>query len=304
MTPGPPQYEYTAASEFLSQQRQQRLDGTGGGAMTPLTESILTHIELLDGWGAWEWNLRYVAAAAAVLFWLVRSTMRKKRGVDWYALLHALITASGSLACVYLDAVASEALTGEPEPARSCRCHGPLTSLHRILPAVTMGYALFDLIDGFTISVDFALHGLATFFLMAYFTEHDLPQFITPMLLMEVSTLFLTVVRADFFSPTMAMANQLLFALNFFLFRLVVCPLIWLKIILVLYQEQSGGQSSSCLPSHFGVVVLLFGTFFHVLNGYWFVKIVKKARRKMAGIEGVQANNDFVDEHEIVKKEK
>jgi hypothetical protein len=164
----------------------QLLQQEGAG---PVTSGILSSISILDRYGAWTWNLRVVGLCTCLVLWVVRSGLKKKRGIDWYAFLHALVSGLGSMACVYLDLFAAETLTGTPEPLRSCRCMGPLTSLHRILPAITMGYSLFDLLDGFTISIDFVLHGLSTLSVMAFFCEHNAPHIITPMLLMEVSTI-------------------------------------------------------------------------------------------------------------------
>lgn len=62
----------------------------------------------------------------------------------------------------------------------------PLTSLHRILPAITMGYSVFDMLDGFHLRLDFLLHGGATFLVMALFVQNDVPHLVTSMLLMEV----------------------------------------------------------------------------------------------------------------------
>ena len=71
--------------------------------------------------------------------------MKKKRGIDWYALIHAIISSIGAMICMYLDYTSSTILTGSPEPESTVLCGEPLTSLHRILPAITMGYAIFDL---------------------------------------------------------------------------------------------------------------------------------------------------------------
>lgn len=66
----------------------------------------------------------------------------------------------------------------------------PLTSLHRILPAITMGYAVFDLLDSFDLRLDFLLHGAATFSVMGLFVWNDVPHLVNSMLLMEVSVLW------------------------------------------------------------------------------------------------------------------
>jgi hypothetical protein len=218
-----------------------------------------------------------------LLIWCVRATLQKKRGIDWYAFVHALVTGLGSMACVYLDLFAAETLTGTPEPLRSCQCEGPLTSLHRILPAITMGYSMFDLLDGFTISIDFALHGLSTLSVMAFFCEHNAPHIIAPMLLMEVSTIPLTLVRADFVPANVTAMIQASFAILFFM--------------MTMNEQRSLPVYQDCFPPYFMPFAFGFGMIFHCLNAFWFIKIVKKIRRKMLGIEGVQANNKL-DERE------
>lgn len=156
------------ARDLLAQQQQQQLPF--------LTQIILQACAQLDDWGAWQWPLRTIGFVTAILLSGVRLVLEKKRGVDWYALIHALITSIGSLACYYLDVFMSETLTGTPEPLRMCLCQGPMTSLHRILPAITMGYAIFDLMDGLTIGIDFALHGIATLLVFLFFCEVNLPE--------------------------------------------------------------------------------------------------------------------------------
>jgi hypothetical protein len=261
--------------------------------LEPISKAILSLIAILDGYGAQTWNLRLVGLATVLTLAVVRSLLQKKRGIDWYALLHALVSGLGSIACVYLDYFASEALTGTTEPLRSIQCQGPLTSLHRILPAITMGYSMFDILDGMTISVDFALHGAATFSVMAFFCEHNAPHIIAPMLLMEVSTIPLTIVRADFVSETVTASIQASFAIFFLIFRVVMVPLIWGKLILTMVEQGSTDAYTSCFPSYFMPVAFGFGMVFHSLNAFWFYKIIKKIRRKMRGIEKVQANNEL-----------
>lgn len=264
--------------------------------LDPISKEILRFISILDHYGAWDWNLRIVGLIASLIFLNIRVFFKKKRGVDWYALSHAIISATGALMCIYLDLFAAEKLTRIPEPLRSCQCHGPLTSLHRILPAITMGYSLFDLIDGLTIGIDFALHGLCTLAVMAYYCETGTPHFVTPMLLMECSTPFLTVVRADFFDNIVSIVNQACFVLFFFAFRIVFVPYIWLKLMKVMYENHSTPTFQECFPPGFAIFAFCLGMFFHVLNTYWFIKIIKKARRKILGIEKVRHNNDLVEE--------
>jgi hypothetical protein len=258
-----------------------------------VTTGILSFISILDRYGAWTWNLRVVGLCTTVFLYGIRMALKEKRGVGWYSLVHALVSGLGSMAIVYLDLFASEVLTGETEPLRSCQCQGPLTSLHRILPAITMGYSMLDLVDGLTISIDFAFHGIITFLVMAFFCELDAPHFIAPMLLMEVSTIPLTLVRADFVSESATAFIQASFAFLFFLFRIIVVPYVWFKLMVTMNEQRSSQVYQNCFPPYFMPVAFGFGMVFHMLNAFWFTKLVKKIRRKILGIEGVKSNNDL-----------
>ena len=77
--------------------------------------------------------------------------------------------------------------TAHAEPLRSIRCAPPLTSLHRLLPAITWGYAIFDLVDSFYLGdMVFAVHSVALAAVMGLVCEIGISHHITPMLLMEV----------------------------------------------------------------------------------------------------------------------
>ena len=258
--------------------------------LTTLTRSILGFCTVLDEWGAGT-HLRIVAVISSACLLLIRRAFRKKGGVDWYALVHSLITGLGGLTCFYLDVVASETLTGTVEPLRSLQCQGSLTSLHRILPAITLGYSFFDLIDGFTISVDFALHGAATIAVFGYFVEIGLPELSASALVMEMSTVFLSMMRATFFPETLTTLNIACFVLSFFVFRLVVFPYIWYQTVATFWRESESEVVQNCTPRHFGITVFFFGIVFHLLDLYWFVKIVQKVQRKLAGKEKITDND-------------
>ena len=67
-------------------------------------------------------------------------------------------------------------------------CHGPLTSLHRVLPTAAVGYSVFDLLDGIRLgSADFAAHGAVMFVFSAYIMEVDKNEILAVMLTLEVS---------------------------------------------------------------------------------------------------------------------
>lgn len=254
-----------------------------------LTRSLLGAISNLDNLGAWTWNLYYVALVTAVILGFIRLVVKEKRGIDWYEFIHAIVTASGSLACIYLDVVATERLTGIPEPLRSLQCHGPLTSLHRVLPAITMGYGIVDLLDGLmTPAVDsvlWTLHGTITLSVMAFAVKIEATHLMTPMLLMEASTIFLAVDKADFFPDNIVMVNQACFVISFILCRIVVVPFLWANIMLEVWRNKSDPVFQDCFPAYGQYAAFLFGLAYHLLNGYWFTKIVKKARRRILGIK-------------------
>lgn len=110
-TPGSPTAMVLESRELLKQE-----------GLSPLTQSILAVCAKLDGWGARTWSLRRVGVITAIVLLVVRKVLKKQRGIDWYALLHAIVSSAASLACVYLDLYASEKLTGTPEPLRSLQC--------------------------------------------------------------------------------------------------------------------------------------------------------------------------------------
>jgi uncharacterized membrane protein len=158
---------------------------------------------------------------------------------------------------------------------------------------ITMAYSVLDLLDGFALGIDFIAHGAATLTIMGYFIYHDIPHVVVPMLLMEFSTIFLTVVRADFFPDYVSLLNQLSFVFFFWLFRIVLVPIIWYNLIRVIASQQGTAEYQSCFPTHFFGVVFVFGSFFHLLNGYWMNKILRKLHRKMTRKEGIKQNNEL-----------
>jgi TLC domain len=120
--------------------------------------------------------------------------------------------------------------------------------------------------------------------------EMDLPHFIAPLLTMEVSTIFLTLVRAKIFSKQTTALVQALFAVSFFFFRIILVPIMWLRVLIAMYTHREA--SSECIPRYFPVLWLTIGCMFNGLNGYWFLKIVKKAKRQWFSNAGTRRFND------------
>jgi TLC domain len=272
--------------ELLEQQGSQPLDY--------LSRWMLRGISVLDHYGAGTWDLYTVGLSTFVVLGCIRLTMGHWRGVNWYALVHALVSTAASFICLYLDYYASAQLTGIQEPLRSVLGHAALTSLHRITPAITMGYSFFDIWDGIFLSVDFLFHGIITLTVMAVFVTLGVPQMLSGFIFMELSTPFLNLMRADFFSPTAAALNQAGFVLAFFLGRLLVVPPFWA--LLVYHMWDHRGDADYNFPRWFLPFSFIFGMFFNVLNVYWFYKIIKKAMRRLKGAENHTENNELSSE--------
>lgn len=76
-----------------------------------LIDSITT---VLDENGAWEWDFRIIALVTCAFLFLVKATLHKKHGVDWYALIHSTVVGAAATACIYLNIMAAEKMTGVP----------------------------------------------------------------------------------------------------------------------------------------------------------------------------------------------
>ena len=121
-----------------------------------LAGSILSFVTFLDSnLGSSEWETRKVAVVTALVLGVIRIVFGDAYGVSWYSLTHGAVTGYLSAMAVWLSVFAAVPLTGMSEPLRSITCQGPLTSLHRFVPAITMGYGLFDIFDGFSHGIDF-----------------------------------------------------------------------------------------------------------------------------------------------------
>lgn len=259
----------------LGQEAHDQLDA--------VSQLILSFVSILDSYGAESWEPRKITGVSAVIFLILQYQFARRHGIEWFAFFHALLSGVGSAMCVYLDINASEILTGIPEPLRSVSClGGPLTSMHRIIPCITQGFAVCDIINGFRLGPEYLAHGVATFLVMGIFNEANMPQLVNTMLIMELSTIFLTVLKAEFFSPTMQLMSQVSFAIMFTISRVVAAPILWYQIISNMYNAvYVDGTSSECYQNYLFYTTFVFGMFFNCLNAFWFYKIIRMIRRKL-----------------------
>jgi hypothetical protein len=87
---------------------------------------------------------------------------------------------------------------------------------------------------------------------------------------MEVSTIVLAILRANFFTETMQFVTQATFALLFFISRVIVSPLVHYDIVSSMIRMEK--EMEACLPSVIFYGTVGFGLFFHCLN--FFCKFV------------------------------
>ena len=155
---------------------------------------------------------------------------------------------------------------GVAEPIGSILCHGALTNIHRLTPALTQGYAICDIINGFTLGPAALAHGIATLAVMTFFNEVGASHIITPILFMEISTTILALLKATFFSPTMVIAAQVSFALSFMVCRMFVTPYIMWQTLknMLLYWD----DFTDCYTPYLFYATLIFSIFFSGLNSY------------------------------------
>lgn len=90
----------------------------------PVTNFLLDCISVLDNMGAWHWNLRLAGMVWFLFFAAIRHGIGKRRGVEWYALVHAAITGIGGIICSYLSFVMAEDLIGLEGAFEFVECTG------------------------------------------------------------------------------------------------------------------------------------------------------------------------------------
>lgn len=249
-------------------------------------------------------NVYYVAFISAIILGIIRYIFGNKYGIDSCAFIHAIITSIGAILCWYLDTYYYITISSNTdvnqmiwyEPNRSIiQCLSPLTSIHRILPAITLGYSILDFIHGLSLGYDFLFHGIITMIVMGYVVINEIPQSLSSFILMEVSTIFLSCLRCTEFSETLSLLNTLCFVLSFFIFRIIMVPYLWYKLMYVIISNHNTYQYGQCFGNiHFMEYVFVTGMMFHLLNVYWFYKILLKIQRKLSGHEKVHENNDIV----------
>jgi len=240
----------------------------------------------------WTNDYRIVAFFFSMLWFGIYVLIGNRNGVDWHSVSHSVLVGLGSIYCTYMNIFEAESISGMPEPLRTIRCEGPLTPLHSFIPVVALGYAVSDIIYGFqTGSNDFIFHGACMGTVLLIVCELEMQHSVISALLMYVSSFALNLMEADFFNATGKLVCSAIFAILFFLIRIIVVPYTWFQFLTTLYYEIQDGTSTStstststtesCFPKSFIYIVFVFGMLFHGLNLYWLRLIIRKVQRKL-----------------------
>jgi len=213
-------------------------------------------------------------ACMSVLFLIHWLTSRSSPNKAWrefeiVAFAHATVTACGSCYVFYSIGgpvlYVNHLLSGEEA----------LTTLERVLPMATWGYSLWDIGHGVAIRDNSLIyHGCTLFIICSALCHFQKLHMITMPLIMELSTVFLNLIRFD------NIVLQLTFCVLFLVTRWLLAPYMWAKYVQgAFFPTTSPRLELGSRPED--VVVLVGGMAFHILNGYWGVKIIQKALRKL-----------------------
>lgn len=235
-------------------------------------ERVLEYISTFDATGVLKWNSLMISVTSCVVFLTIRYQSGRKYNIDWEALVHAIVTGTGGSFCVLLD------MNIIPQSSY-VRCHAS-TPLHNILPAVTQGYAICDILNGLEFGGAFLAHGIATLMLTSLFSMLGFAYMLSPMLVCEVSTILLSIMRATFFTPLQTKLAELSFFLLFFLCRIVMLPYLTINLLVEMWDEQKE-RGIICQSKFIWYITFVNILFFNSLNFFWFVKILAKIPRKI-----------------------
>jgi len=231
---------------------------------------------------AWYW----VSGASFLGFSLLDKVASHVQNVEMVPFVHALIAATCGL-----GVLAEQGPAFWTDYLQRCMMCMPATSvLERLAPMITVGFAAKDLMDGIVRGrKDFMLHGAALSVVFAGICHLRMEHHVVMMLTMEVSTIFLNLMKYPFKDDSLKMVNDASFCFSFWIFRNILTPYFWYAYVREHFRLEALGRPS-CLPPAMIYFVILGGLVFHGLNLYWFVLIVRKMMRRWRGKGGVSSD--------------
>jgi hypothetical protein len=211
----------------------------------------------------------HIAALSIVVFFSVELVGRETWFTDELAaLIH-------SVSCMVLTGatVVLDLSTGRDIYCFcSCPIEPPWTA--SVLPAITMGYGVYDLVVGIRrhARMDYSLHGIVLILACGAVCMTGQAHTVTYMMLMEWSTVFLNLRRLK------SVFIDAAFAFLFLLIRLVIVPVIWTTWV---YRFYRGSTDTSCIPLVVPWAALFGGIIVNSLNVYWGRLLIVKVREKI-----------------------
>ena len=110
--------------------------------------SFVHRFDEVTGAPNWAQSSRLIGFVTMGVLFVIHKTIGTKYDANWKSLIHSIIVGFMSAVAVWLNVFAAVPLAGTTEPLGAILCQGPLTTFHSIVPAITMGYGFFDIMEG------------------------------------------------------------------------------------------------------------------------------------------------------------
>jgi len=131
-----------------------------------------------------------------------------------------------------------------------------------------VSYVIFDIYYSlFPFKKDMILHGLLLLFSIILIEYYNIQHYICQALLIQTSTLFLNFINKSNICG-------LLFVLSFFIYRIIIFPLLSYKFLIKNLNNLNMGI-------HYNHFIIIIAFFINILNFYWFRKIIYKFKKKL-----------------------
>jgi hypothetical protein len=208
--------------------------------------------------------------ASLAFFGLIDAYCPKWHGIEMVGLAHSIISVLITVFAFVEDVAFSQ---GFP---KFCAGEGGHSVLSMILPMISAGYAVFDVMVGLRSNrIDYFLHGVVLFGIMGVSCMYGMSHHLTYSLTMECSTVFLNlrVLKKNWI--------DIAFVVSFVVTRILLVPYLW-WIWLKAY-DNADETTRECIAGSevLYYCVVFAGIFFNALNLYWGQIIVRRLAAKI-----------------------
>ena len=191
-------------------------------------------------------------------------------------LIHSIVAGMGSFYVIWFQTPVE---LSQPSASFLCKFN-TASRLATIIPRISIGYAIHDTLHGIQQGdVPFVLHGLGLFSVLLYMEYRSFITLAVYPLLMEISTIFLTLRALQYKKQIINDLFDLLFAGTFLYIRFVVMTIYMMKYI---YMGTHTDPSAwgSCMSFTTVKIAMFFYTFFMCLNIFWSRILLRKMKRR------------------------